>query len=75
MNTNQLSPAARRQRKFLMVLPLLVLPFLTMAFWALGGGKGSEKNVSGPQQGLDTRLPEASFRPDEKEDKFSVYEM
>lgn len=75
MNTNQLSPAARRQRKFLMVLPLLVLPFLTMAFWALGGGKGSEKNVSAPQQGLDTRLPEASFRPDEKEDKFSVYEM
>jgi len=28
-----------RNRKFLMVLPLLVLPFLTMAFWALGGGK------------------------------------
>ncbi|WPU98398.1 hypothetical protein SNE26_20440 [Mucilaginibacter sp. cycad4] len=28
-----------KKRRFLMILPLLVLPFTTMAFWALGGGK------------------------------------
>lgn len=30
-----------RKRKFLMVLPLLILPFVTLFFWALGGGQGS----------------------------------
>lgn len=33
------SPKFLRQRKFFMVLPLLVLPFMTLMFWALGGGK------------------------------------
>lgn len=71
----QLSEATRRKRKFLMVLPLLVLPFLTMAFWALGGGRGGG-DLSKPerQAGLNTRLPEAKFKANEKQDKFSIYE-
>ena len=28
-----------KQRKMMLVFPLLVIPFLTMGFWALGGGK------------------------------------
>lgn len=28
----------KRQRRFMLVLPLLTLPFVTLAFWALGGG-------------------------------------
>ena len=65
-----------RKRKFLVVLPLLVLPFLTMAFWALGGGKGDNKlkAVQEIQKGFNTELPQAKFNPDEKHDKFSVYE-
>ena len=65
-----------KKRKFLMVLPLLVLPFFTMAFWALGGGKGSDnrKTALEIQKGFNTELPEAKFNPDEKQDKFSVYE-
>ena len=60
-----------RNRKFLMVLPLLVLPFLTMAFWALGGGKGSRNltAVQDAQKGFNTELPQAKFNPDEKQDK------
>ncbi|HEY0895009.1 MAG TPA: conjugative transposon protein TraM [Sphingobacteriaceae bacterium] len=72
--TTQLSHAAHRQSKFLLVLPVLVLPFMTMAFWALGGGRTPEKMLTGPQQGLDIHLPEAQFKPGEKQDKFSVYE-
>jgi hypothetical protein len=28
-----------QKRKFYMALPVLVVPFMTMFFWALGGGK------------------------------------
>lgn len=65
-----------RNRKFLMVLPLLVLPFLTMALWALGGGKGNRNltAVQDAQKGFNTELPQAKFNPDEKQDKFSIYE-
>ena len=65
-----------RNRKFLMVLPLLVLPFLSMAFWALGGGKGNRNltAVQDAQKGFNTELPQAKFNPDEKQDKFSIYE-
>ena len=62
-----------KQRKFLLVLPLLAIPFLTMAFWALGGGKGKEKMaVNGP--GLNLDLPDARLKEDKLMDKLSFYE-
>lgn len=62
-----------KQRKFLLVLPLLVIPFLTMAFWALGGGKTPSHELVN-NRGLDTDLPEAQFRDKEKIDKMSIYQ-
>ena len=35
-----------KQRKFFMVLPLLVIPFLVIIFAALGGGKGATGQVN-----------------------------
>lgn len=61
-----------KQRKFLLVLPLLVIPFLTMAFWALGGGKGGRQMIVN-NKGLDTDLPEAQFRDKDQTDKMAVY--
>lgn len=62
-----------KQRKLLMVLPLLAIPFLTMAFWALGGGKGKEKMaVNTP--GLNLDLPDARLKEDKFMDKLSFYE-
>lgn len=64
-----------RKRKFFMVLPLLVLPFLTMIFWALGGGQGVPAQATAMDfAGLNLALPDAHF--DEKEiwDKLSLYE-
>ena len=65
-----------QQRRFYMVLPLLVLPFITMIFWALGGGKGGEVQAQPVKSGLNMELPGAHFtKEDELWDKFSLYEQ
>ncbi len=63
-----------RQRKFLMVLPLLVLPFLTLMFWVLGGGKVNHAEAQQPQEGLNMQLPGANLKDDKPLDKLSYYE-
>lgn len=62
-----------KKRKFYLILPLLVIPFLTMAFWALGGGKTVAAQQASAK-GIDTTLPEAQFDKQEKHDKLSVYQ-
>ena len=65
-----------RQRKFMLVLPLLALPFMTMAFWALGGGKGGEaKDTSAQQAGFNLNLPDADFREEKPMDKLGYYDQ
>lgn len=73
---NQKSATTLKRRKFLMALPLLVIPFITMAFSALGGGKGvtTSKSVAESKKGFNTELPQAKFNPDDKQDKFTIYE-
>lgn len=61
-----------KQRKFLLVLPLLVIPFLTMAFWALGGGKTTGQPTN--SKGLDASLPEAQFKKEAADNKMAVYQ-
>jgi conjugative transposon TraM protein len=72
---NQKSAQTLRKRKFLMVLPLLIIPFVSMAFWALDGGKGSQVvELPDQEKGFNLELPQAKFDVNEKQDKFSVYE-
>lgn len=63
-----------RQRKFLLVLPLLILPFLTLLFWALGGGSVNEASAQQAQNGLNMQLPVANLKDDKPLDKLSYYE-
>jgi len=64
-----------QQRRFYMFLPLLVTPFVTMIFWALGGGQGVTAQAQPVQSGLNTELPGAHFdKEDELWDKFALYE-
>lgn len=63
-----------RQRKFFVVLPLLVLPFMTLLFWALGGGKVTNANAQQAQQGFNMQLPGANLKDDKPLDKLSYYE-
>ncbi len=69
--------AFRRKRNFFLVLPLLVMPFLTLAFWALGGGKGGTLPVqqAGEQQGLNLQLPEPHLQATATQDKLSLYKQ
>jgi conjugative transposon TraM protein len=68
------SPAFIRKRKMMLVLPLLVLPFLTMAFWALGGGKASVPKDSSNDLSLNLNLPDANLKEEELTDKLGFYE-
>jgi hypothetical protein len=64
-----------KKRKFYLVIPILILPFLTMAFWALGGGKdgGKSKNEA-LSKGIDMALPSAQFKDKKEKDKMEVYQ-
>ena len=63
-----------RQRKMMLVLPVLIIPFLTMGFWALGGGQGQTKNnLADNNKGLNLQLPDANLKDDKNADKLSFY--
>ncbi|MDB5937288.1 MAG: hypothetical protein JWQ01_4632 [Massilia sp.] len=64
-----------KKRKFYLVIPVLILPFLTMAFWALGGGRDSGKAAAAtPQKGIDMALPSAQFKDNKDKDKMDIYQ-
>jgi conjugative transposon TraM protein len=63
-----------RKRRFMVMLPLLVLPFLTFLFWVLGGGKNANAQSAQQQStGLNMELPGAITGKDD-EDKLKIYE-
>ncbi len=62
-----------RKRKAMLILPLLVIPFLTLAFWAMGGGKG-ETEKQKDSSGLNMQLPNAHLKDDKDENKLSFYD-
>jgi conjugative transposon TraM protein len=74
METTMHSQKFLRQRKFMTVLTLLVLPFITIIFAALGGGRGSASASSIKQQGINTLLPDAHFKKGKEKNKLGIYE-
>jgi hypothetical protein len=75
MQTGQMSEQAKRQRKMLLVLPLIVVPLLALVFHGLGGGTGKKVKYSGNfGKGLNMNLPDARFDPKKKAmNKMGVY--
>jgi hypothetical protein len=64
-----------RKRKFLLVLPLLVIPFLLIFFYVLGVGKKDNSNsLNQKPAGLNTRLPDAQFKKAKEKSKMGLYE-
>lgn len=58
-----------------MALPVLVIPFMTMFFWALGGGKGIVAADRSGFAGLNMKLPDAKFNEELNTwDKLSLYQ-
>lgn len=65
-----------RQRKLLVVLPLLVLPFVTVMFWALGGGKMEAANTQAVEKkGFNIKLPDANLKEGLPLDKMNYYDQ
>lgn len=64
-----------RQRKFLLVLPLFVWPFLTFIFWKVGFISNVEAQVKQTGiQGLNTNLPNVMPAKDSNWNKLEFYE-
>jgi conjugative transposon TraM protein len=75
MEKRSQSSKLQRQRKFLMILPLLVLPFITLMFWALGGGQTEEAAAQSQlHEGFNLQLPDAYFKEDKQLNKMSYYD-
>jgi len=65
---------SQRQQKFLLFLPVIILPFLYLVFYTLGGGRGQEKKA-GSGSGVNTGLPQAQSDPKKVlPDKLAAYE-
>jgi len=62
-----------RTRKLLLILPLLVLPFLTMLFWAMGGGATTSATTD--KKGFNIKLPAAQLKEDKNMDKLNYYDQ
>lgn len=63
-----------QERKFYMALPALALPFITLLFWALGGGKVTESTAQQPaHSGLLLSLPDAVLKEDARLTKLDFY--
>lgn len=74
MEQKTLSPKEVQKRKMLLVLPVITLPFITMLFYVLGGGKmnglEAEHHSGG---GFNFKLPVPAFKQDSALDKMSYY--
>jgi conjugative transposon TraM protein len=69
------SDSTERKRKMLLFLPLMVIPFLTLLFWTLGGGRGNKEEGLSRTEGLNTTLPDAALKEEKGLDKLSFYEL
>jgi conjugative transposon TraM protein len=61
-----------KKRKALLFLPIVAIPFLTLIFWALGGGRPPAEEKQDDKKALLTNLPDAKVE-DKKMDKLSYY--
>jgi conjugative transposon TraM protein len=70
------SSKEQKQRRLLVVLPLLILPFVTILFWVLGGANSNPTTVATAQQkGFNTKLPQANLKEEGPLDKMSYYDL
>lgn len=75
MENKQKSLQMLRQRKLFLVAPLLTLPFITLLFWLLGGGKMETANAQSlPEKGFNIQLPNPKFEETTSLDKMSYYD-
>lgn len=72
MEQKKLSDQELKQKKFLLMLPIICIPFLTLMFWLMGGGK-SEQALAKENGGLNINLPDAKSAGTEDLNKLDFY--
>lgn len=76
METKTLSIKEVKKRKMLLVLPLITLPFITLLFYVLGGGRmEAAASSSEHKKGFNFNLPMPKFKEDSALDKMSYYDQ
>ncbi len=63
------------KRRILLFLPLFLLPFAALAFYALGGGNKAATENTASAKGINTILPDAQFKKVVPTDKMAIYEL
>lgn len=75
MEKKSLTPKEVRQRKLFLMLPVMALPFLTLFFWAMGGGTvEAAATTVDVKKGFNINLPNPNFKDDKALDKLSYYD-
>ncbi len=65
----------RKKRQLLLMIPILTVPFLTLTFWALGGGKNpGDFPVDTAQKGFNLELPGIAKTGEKAMDKMEHYQ-
>lgn len=63
MENQSMDPKKTRHRKLMVIIPVLVLPFITLMFMALGGGKSAlAETGTSARQGFNLSLPDANIQ-------------
>lgn len=62
----------RDKRRILLFVPILIVPFMALGFYAMGGGRGDGKDTKA-LAGINTNLPNASFSSDTPKTKADYY--
>jgi len=76
MKTKETITKEQRSQRFFLFLPALLLPFLTLFFWAMGGGTvTNSKSSAGLKTGINNSVPDAQIKDDESLDKLSFYDL
>lgn len=77
MKSENTSVQFEQKKKFFLVLPLLVLPFMVGFFFLMGGGKGAAESAAQRQTGnrFNTNLPAAHVKDNREANKMSFYEQ
>lgn len=64
---------AQRTKQALFFLPVLIAPFLCLAFWVAGGGQGEQPVHASNSTGLNLKLPDPFFGSSKELDKWAYY--
>ncbi|MNF36199.1 hypothetical protein D3C84_170850 [compost metagenome] len=76
MEQKTLSLKELKRRKMLLILPVLTLPFITLLFWTLGGGKMAVSSTEPEERSVfNIELPYPKFKMDSDLDKMSYYDQ